>query len=421
MTTGQRIAEKRRELSISQETLGEALGVSRQSVYKWESGSALPEIDKLIALSRIFGVTVGWLLGEEDPAQGAPPAEELTEPQLALVEEIVRRYLAARRPEEGRRRLIGAALALPALGLLVFFAVQLHGLRNQCLDLQYGFYQITQSVNSQITDVTGRVEALLENQNNLTASHETELLSASLAANTAAFSVRAAPKTYVDGMTAVFLADDGTETVEVPGEPGENRDFSARLTCGLTDSIRIYVSFLTGDTRETQLLEEYGGLYRGSLPSVHWMDRSWLYKRAVHAEGTLSWSGEQAFAYTDSGCTTSSSSARLAGKTEGAARLEGVRYGLFQNQKLLGWLEPCEKPKEFRGQDAPDQKFYRFPDVSVVPEEGDLFVLATVGTDQYGRDFIVYDWPVIWKEGQLSDLPANEIVIHAGSADGWEY
>ncbi|MDE7220196.1 MAG: helix-turn-helix domain-containing protein, partial [Oscillospiraceae bacterium] len=63
MTIGQRIAQKRKERGLSQEALGEALGVSRQSVYKWDSVSALPDIDKLIALSRMFGVTVGWLLG----------------------------------------------------------------------------------------------------------------------------------------------------------------------------------------------------------------------------------------------------------------------------------------------------------------------------------------------------------------------
>ena len=48
MTIGQRVAQKRRELGLSQEALGDQLGVSRQSIYKWESDSALPEIDKLI-------------------------------------------------------------------------------------------------------------------------------------------------------------------------------------------------------------------------------------------------------------------------------------------------------------------------------------------------------------------------------------
>ena len=37
MTTGQRIAQKRKEAGLSQETLGAELGVSRQSIYKWES------------------------------------------------------------------------------------------------------------------------------------------------------------------------------------------------------------------------------------------------------------------------------------------------------------------------------------------------------------------------------------------------
>ena len=63
MTIGQRIAQKRKELGLSQEALGSKLGVSRQSIYKWEADSALPEVDKLIALSRLFGVSVGWLLG----------------------------------------------------------------------------------------------------------------------------------------------------------------------------------------------------------------------------------------------------------------------------------------------------------------------------------------------------------------------
>ena len=66
MTIGQRIAQKRKELALSQEALGDQLGVSRQSIYKWESDTALPEIDKLIALSRLYGVSVGWLLGVED-------------------------------------------------------------------------------------------------------------------------------------------------------------------------------------------------------------------------------------------------------------------------------------------------------------------------------------------------------------------
>ncbi len=67
MTIGQRIADCRKKLGLSQEALGEKMGVSRQAISKWEADGALPEIDKLIALSRLFEVSVGWLLGVEEP------------------------------------------------------------------------------------------------------------------------------------------------------------------------------------------------------------------------------------------------------------------------------------------------------------------------------------------------------------------
>lgn len=69
ITLGQRIAAQRKKLGISQEALAEKLEVSRQAVSKWESDGAIPEIDKLIALCRIFDVTIGWLLGIENDQQ----------------------------------------------------------------------------------------------------------------------------------------------------------------------------------------------------------------------------------------------------------------------------------------------------------------------------------------------------------------
>ena len=124
MTLGERIAEKRKENGLSQEALGEELGVSRQSVYKWESGSALPEIEKLIAMSRRFGVTIGWLLGVEETPSTPEPAQpsdsgELTEQQLRMVEEIVGRYIAARQPAKKRRWPWAVAAAAGAALLLL--------------------------------------------------------------------------------------------------------------------------------------------------------------------------------------------------------------------------------------------------------------------------------------------------------------
>ena len=68
MTLGQRIQELRRQNNLSQEALGDRLGVTRQAISKWESDITIPEVDKLIAMSKQFGVNVGVLLGVEEPA-----------------------------------------------------------------------------------------------------------------------------------------------------------------------------------------------------------------------------------------------------------------------------------------------------------------------------------------------------------------
>lgn len=57
-----KIQQLRKQNGMSQEKLAQLLGVSRQSVSKWESGQSLPEIDKIIQLSNIFEVTTDYLL-----------------------------------------------------------------------------------------------------------------------------------------------------------------------------------------------------------------------------------------------------------------------------------------------------------------------------------------------------------------------
>lgn len=62
---------------MSQEELAAALGVSRQSVSKWETGAATPELDKVAALAALFGVTMDELvLGEARPARETPAEGE---------------------------------------------------------------------------------------------------------------------------------------------------------------------------------------------------------------------------------------------------------------------------------------------------------------------------------------------------------
>ena len=77
MTLGQHISQYRKNLGISQEALGERLGVSRQAVSKWETGAAVPDMENLLALAREFGVSVAELTGTPEavqtPEQPPPP------------------------------------------------------------------------------------------------------------------------------------------------------------------------------------------------------------------------------------------------------------------------------------------------------------------------------------------------------------
>lgn len=61
---------------MSQEQLAERLGVTRQSVSKWEGGTAMPELVKLISLSELFGVSVDYLVKDwmEEPDNHAAEA-----------------------------------------------------------------------------------------------------------------------------------------------------------------------------------------------------------------------------------------------------------------------------------------------------------------------------------------------------------
>lgn len=65
MTISEKILMLRKEKGLSQEGLAEALGVSRQSVSKWESGDVLPDSSKIIAMSSLFDVTTDYLLINE--------------------------------------------------------------------------------------------------------------------------------------------------------------------------------------------------------------------------------------------------------------------------------------------------------------------------------------------------------------------
>lgn len=78
MEFSEKLMGLRRRQGLSQEQLADRLGVTRQSVSKWEGGAAMPELAKLVALSELFGVSVDYLVKDyleaPETAEGEDPA-----------------------------------------------------------------------------------------------------------------------------------------------------------------------------------------------------------------------------------------------------------------------------------------------------------------------------------------------------------
>lgn len=408
MTVGQRIAQKRKELGLSQEGLGARLGVSRQAIYKWESDAALPEIEKLVNLSREFSVSIDWLLGQEDESR---EPRELTAEQLRMVEEIVGLYLAARpgtepsggdepskdegpeRPKKRRRwPLVLAGLAAVVLiGVFSNLFSRLDRLYNDTQNLQMNVGEIRYDVNSQIYGITQRVEDILQRQNALTAEQSAEVSDTDYRANTVTVSARAVPRTFVEGMTAEFILVSGGETVTVPGELGDDHAFTAQITGPLSDNIAVSAVLLIGDQRQTQLLNQFDGLYSSSFPELTVNGGLWGFHPEVRGDADV-----------------------LVG-ADAAARITSLRLGLFRDKKLLAWYEQAEPPANSQG----DRQFFRL-DGEWVMEPEHVYCVAAVVTDEYGRERVYQDFPVMYDpESEYVDYYAP--LTEDPNPANWEY
>ena len=242
-TLGRRIQEARKAAGLSQESLGERLGVSRQAVSKWEADAAVPELENLIAMSRIFGVTVGALLGVEpeavedrsekdapkapgEEAEGAAPAGELTDRELAAVEAIVRKYLeAVRRPRWSRRKKIAVSAGICGAALAAALALGsgFSALGSRLDQVQGQVYGIESSVGSQIGALAGQIRDILNEDSNLFAVSQAQVTDYDLAAETVTLQVSAQAKSWQDNTTALFTAllSDGRQfSAEASGKNG---------------------------------------------------------------------------------------------------------------------------------------------------------------------------------------------------------
>lgn len=150
MTLGQNLQAARKAKGLSQETLAEQIGVSRQALGKWEKDTALPGLDNLQAAAQVLGVSVDTLLGTE--AAGPAPAVTL---------DAMRDLLAARDAEQRKHRrlwgLLGAAAAVVVILLLV---VQNLAYQRKMQSLTDSYAMLQSQLSSTTADLSTRMDEL---------------------------------------------------------------------------------------------------------------------------------------------------------------------------------------------------------------------------------------------------------------------
>lgn len=144
MTLSEKIIFLRKQQNWSQEDLAEHIGVSRQSVSKWESGTSTPELDRIVQLCRLFGVTADALIRDDLEPDGTAAAVCDGAPRLTLQEAYA--YLAdcqtaARKIASGCMACVASPAVLVALSGISGLLCSAAGLPVLFLLIAYSVWQ----------------------------------------------------------------------------------------------------------------------------------------------------------------------------------------------------------------------------------------------------------------------------------------
>lgn len=402
MIIGERIAEKRKSLGLSQEALGEKLGVSRQAIYKWEADQSLPEVDKLIGLSRLYNVSVGWLLGEEQDGsnEGTP---EFSEEQIHLIEELLHKNQPQKETPKKAYWWIGAAVLLVLVTVIVLLFSKLSVLQKEYDRLENSIDNIYYDTQSQVSSVTDRVQEIIESANSLTSSSKVEIDSHDYSENTISFKATVKPKTFTEGMSAFYTIDNGVDKLEVPAELLEDGSFEAMLTCTLTNEITVWVTFVSGNVSNNQIVQVFYDLWLMSFPvyepysslmcdieNDHFVD-----KTTLCSDSFVSYSNDVA--------------------NPPVAEVSEIRMGLFADNELVAWYTEMDgRPDNWHG-DFGDAIFFARPDVEF--DRSKTYCEVVVITDKYGREIVYSSLPVYYEQ----DWTHPEYIENTNNPSEWKY
>ena len=127
MTLGEKISKLRKEYTYTQEQLADVLGVSRQSISKWESDIAYPETEKLIELGKLFECSMDYLLKDDVTEKTDTSVSESTFNEK--VTEISKKVMTDKNKGKAKKilKIIGIILAVflvvDIISMILYFCV----------------------------------------------------------------------------------------------------------------------------------------------------------------------------------------------------------------------------------------------------------------------------------------------------------
>ena len=96
MTFGEKLKEIRKRFGLTQEKLSGLINVSRQAITKWENDDGLPDITNLQELSKLFGITIDYLLDKDNNLPALTLRKELDKDKykskLSMYDEVLKEY-----------------------------------------------------------------------------------------------------------------------------------------------------------------------------------------------------------------------------------------------------------------------------------------------------------------------------------------
>ncbi|MBR6070910.1 MAG: helix-turn-helix transcriptional regulator [Ruminococcus sp.] len=128
MEFNNKLYELRKQKGFSQEELANRLNVSRQTVSKWEVGDSTPDMEKLVAMSDLFGISLDELVLDKAPEPASVPVEQAPA-KSELYSDIKKHVLTDDNRKKVRKGakiafiVFGIILAIDAISFVVYVAI----------------------------------------------------------------------------------------------------------------------------------------------------------------------------------------------------------------------------------------------------------------------------------------------------------